>query len=191
MTTLWQGERVRLRAVEPGDLAAFSADDADTDGARDGWRIFPPRSAWAAAAWVEQATEAANDGDELRLAIEALDSGDLVGSINTHSCDPSAGTCSYGIAVFGWARRQGYASDAVVVVLRYLFGERRYQKCTVGVAAFNDASIALHRSLGFAVEGRIRRAHFVAGRHFDEIVLGLTAEEYSARWPFPGMGTDP
>jgi len=49
---------------------------------------------------------------------------------------------------------------------------------------FNGASLAFHRSLGFVDEGRIRRAHFVAGRHRDELVLGITAEEYAGRWPF-------
>jgi len=183
MTALWEGERVRLQALEPGDVEVFTAADADTDGARAGWRVFPPRSSWAAGQWIEQATMATNDGDDFRVAIAALATGDVVGTLNTHSCDGAAGTCSYGIAVFPWQRRQGYASDAIVVVLRYLFGERRYQKCTVGVLAFNDASVALHESLGFQVEGRIRRARFVGGQHHDEIMLGLTVEEYAARWP--------
>lgn len=68
-------------------------------------------------------------------------------------------------------------------MLGYLFGERRYQKCTVGVYAFNEGSVAFHQALGFREEGRIRRAHFSAGRHWDEVVLGLTAEEYAERWP--------
>ena len=183
MSNLWVGDRVRLRALEPADVDAFIANDADTDGARSGWRVFPPRSAWAAAEWVEQSTRAANDGDEFRLAIEALGSGELVGTLNTHGCDPAAGTCSYGISVFPWARRKGYGGDAIVVLLRYLFGERRYQKCTVGAYAFNDGSVAFHRALGFREEGRIRRAHFAAGRHWDEVVLGITVEEFTERWP--------
>jgi RimJ/RimL family protein N-acetyltransferase len=174
--------------VEPTDVDAFVANDADAAGAQAGWRVFPPRSAWAAAQWVEQVTRASNDDDEFRLAIEALGSGELVGTLNTHGCDLAAGTCSYGIDVFAWARRQGYGTDAVVVLLRYLFGERRYQKCTIGVYEFNAASVAFHAALGFIVEGRVRRAHFSAGRHWDEIVLGLTSEEFAARW---GLGGAP
>ncbi len=176
---LWEGRLVRLRALEPGDVEAFVAGDADTEGARAGWRIFPPRSLAVAAEWVEQASRAANDGDEFRLAIEA--GGELVGSINSHSCDPVVGTCSYGIGVFPWARRQGYGRDAVIVLLRYLFGERRYQKCTVSTPAFNEASVAFHQALGFQVEGRIRRTVFTDGQHWDEVVLGITAEEYASR----------
>ncbi len=179
--SLWEGRLVRLRALEPGDVDAFVAADADTDGARAGWRIFPPRSHAVTAEWVEQASRAANDGDEFRLGIEA--GGEVVGSINSHSCEPVAGTFSYGITVFPWARRQGYGRDAAVVLLRYLFGERRYQKCTVGTPSFNEASVAFHRALGFQEEGRIRRAVFTDGRHWDEVILGITAEEHAILHP--------
>jgi len=177
----WVGALVRLRAPEPADVDAFLAADDDGDGARSGWRVFPPRSRAATEEWLRQAE---SDGDEFRVVIEALASGDSVGTLNTHGCDPAAGTCSYGVTIWPWHRRCGYGADAVVVTLRYLFGERRYQKCTVGVLASNDASVALHRALGFVEEGRIRRAHFRAGRHWDEIVFGVTTEEFAARWGF-------
>jgi RimJ/RimL family protein N-acetyltransferase len=180
--TIWETERLRLRAIEPADLDAILANDDDTEGARGGWRVFPPRSRAAAAEWIDEQTRRSNDGDQFRLGIEARDSSkDLVGLIGTHTCDPQAGTFSYAIDVFPWARRLGYGSDAVGVVLRYLFAERRYQKCTVSTPEFNAASIAFHHSLGFRVEGRLRRTVFTGGRHWDEVVLGLTAEEHALR----------
>jgi RimJ/RimL family protein N-acetyltransferase len=177
----WVGARVRLRAPEPSDADAFLSADDDGDGARSGWRVFPPRSRWATEEWLRQS---AGDGDEFRVVVESLAADEAVGTLNTYGCDPVAGTFSYGVTIWPWHRRCGYASDAVVVTLRYLFGERRYQKCTVGVLAFNEASVALHRSLGFAEEGRIRRAHFRAGQHWDELVFGLTVDEFAVRWGF-------
>jgi RimJ/RimL family protein N-acetyltransferase len=178
----WVGTRVRLRAPEPKDADAFLAADDDGDGTRAGWRVFPPRGRSATEEWLRQAGD---DGDEFRVVVESLASGESVGTLNTHTCDPAAGTFGYGVTIWPWHRRCGYATDAIVVALRYLFGERRYQKCTVGVLAFNEPSLALHRSLGFTEEGRIRRAHFRAGRHWDEVVFGLTVEEFAGRW---GLG---
>jgi RimJ/RimL family protein N-acetyltransferase len=187
MASPWEGERVRLRALELTDVDAFWAADDDGEGSRSGWRVFPPRSRWAAGEWVRLHAEASHDGDEFRLAIESLSSRDVVGTLNTQECDAAAGTFGYGVTIWPWHRRMGYASDAVTVLLRYLFGERRYQKCTVGVLAFNEASLALHRSLGFAEEGRVRRAQFRAGRHWDEVILGITVEEFAGRRGFGGL----
>lgn len=68
--------------------------------------------------------------------------------------DPAAGRFGYGIAIGRPYQRRGYASEAVVILLRYLFGERRYHKCEVGIYAYNEPSVALHRRLGFVEEGR-------------------------------------
>ncbi len=165
----WSGSLVRLRAIEPADLSAFVEGDVDRLDRPAGWaRMFPPWSHWAAEEWIRQETEKSNDSDEFRVAIAAVGSGkELAGTLNTHRCDPVAGTCSYGIALFEWAHRQGYGREAVVLVLRYLFGERRYQKCTVGVYSFNPGSLAFHEALGFREEGRIRRAVLSAGALHD------------------------
>ena len=64
-----------------------------------------------------------------------------------------------------------------MLVLRYYFRELRYQKATVRVYSFNEASIRLHEKLGFQHEGRIRRTVYTNGALCDEIVLGLTVEE--------------
>jgi RimJ/RimL family protein N-acetyltransferase len=186
VVNIWQGDRVRLRAIEPEDVDDFVAADEDSEAARSGWRLFPPRSAWAAAELVQQATQQSNDNDVFRLAIDAVATHQLVGTINTHGCEPIAGTCSYGITILRGAQRQGFGREAVVLVLRYLFGERRYQKCTVGVYSFNDVSAGFHEALGFQLEGRIRRAHFTAGSHHDELLYGITVEEFEKLWGFSG-----
>jgi RimJ/RimL family protein N-acetyltransferase len=170
----WEGQLVRLRAIEPKDLDAFVAADADVEGARSGWRMFPPRPRSAALQWIESQT---NDGDEFRLAVVNRSQDEVVGTINTHTCNPVDGTCSYGITIFPWHRRQGYAAEAIRLTLHYLFRDRRYQKCTVEVLDDNDASLALHKTLGFQIEGRIRRARFVDGGYRDAIILGITADE--------------
>jgi len=184
MASPWEGARVRLRALEPGDVDAFAAADDDGAGTRSGWRVFPPRPRWAVEEWVRRTSEATDDGDEFRVVVEALGSGEVVGTLNTQQCDPVAGTFGYGVTVWPWHRRCGYGADAVVVALRYLFGERRYQKCTVGVLAFNEASLAMHRSLGFVEEGRIRRSQQRAGQYWDEVLFGMTVEEFGGRFGF-------
>ncbi|WP_067461431.1 GNAT family N-acetyltransferase [Actinomadura macra] len=61
-----------------------------------------------------------------------------------------------------------------------MFGERRHHKCEVGIHAFNEPSIALHHRIGFVQEGRLRDHEYLVRRHHDMIVMGLTANEFTA-----------
>jgi RimJ/RimL family protein N-acetyltransferase len=179
---LFEGRLVRLRALEAGDWEASIVHDRDSEVQRTGWSIQAPRSVEGTRRWAEQASNAEPDGDNRRLAIETL-GGELVGGMNVVDCDPRNGTFRYGLALFRPYFRRGYGSEAIRLLLRFYFGELRYQKVLAGVYDFNEASIALHRALGFVEEGRLRRAYFSAGRHHDEMMFGMTAEEFSARHP--------
>ncbi|WP_206061521.1 GNAT family N-acetyltransferase [Nonomuraea basaltis] len=176
------GERVRLRAKEPEDWEAFRAFEEDSDAVRSGWRLHPPSStAYAKKRATEQAEEPP-DLDEFSLVIATKGDDAPVGSINTHQVDRVHGTFAYGISIGTPHHRKGYASDAIVVLLRYMFFERRFQKAEAWVYSSNDASLALHRRLGFVEEGRRRRSHYANGRYHDEILFGMTVEEFTERY---------
>jgi RimJ/RimL family protein N-acetyltransferase len=174
---IWQGARVRLRAVEPEDWQIFNQWDLDSDTARDCYWVPFPKSQEAARKWALDTSLAAPEGDVFRFVIENLE-GEFVGTINTHDCDPRNGTFSYGLAIRREYQRQGYASEAIRLVLCYFFQELRYQKCTVGVYDFNEASIKLHEKLGFQHEGRTRRVYYTDGEYHDSLWLGMTCEEF-------------
>ena len=176
----WQGKLVRLRAVEPDDWKAFQAWDQDSDLQRLGWMVHFPRSDEGARDWTRQQSLLSPQEDNYRWVIENSE-GQAVGSVNTHGCDRRSGTFEFGITIGREHWRNGYGSDAIRVLLRYFFGERRYQKVTSFVYDFNEGSLALHREFGFVDEGRIRRALYTGGAYHDSIVLGMTAEEFFER----------
>jgi len=177
---IWQGDLVRLRGVEPDDWPLFQALDRDTGVQREGYWITFPRSDERARKWALETSAAKPEDDNYRWVIESGD-GTPVGSLNTHGCDARNGTFEFGITIAREHWGNGYAPDAIRLLLRYFFGERRYQKATSFVYEFNGRSLAMHRKLGFQDEGRIRRSHFTNGRHFDTFVLGMTAEEFFER----------
>lgn len=179
---IWQGERVRLRAIEPGDWPTYSAWDQDQEQSRSLYFVPFPQSEEAKRRWAEAESTRKPEGDNFRFVIENKE-GEVVGNLTTHDCDPRVGTLSYGINVQKEYRGKGYAVEAIRLVLRYYFEERRYQKVTVGVYSFNEASIRLHKKLGFQREGCLRRTVYTRGQYFDEIKFGLTAEEFAAAHP--------
>ncbi|MGH2559385.1 MAG: GNAT family N-acetyltransferase [Thermomicrobiales bacterium] len=180
--SIWQGERVRLRAIEPADWATYFAWDRDEEQSRSLYAVPFPRSEEATRRWAEAEATREREGDNFRFVIENQ-AGEAVGDLTIHDCDARVGTLSYGLNIRKEHRRKGYAAEAIRLVLRYYFEERRYQKVTVGVYSFNEASIRLHEKLGFQREGCLRRTVFTRGRHFDEIKFGLTAEEFAAAHP--------
>ena len=179
-TTVWHGHRVRLRAIEPSDWETYVAWDLDSEQLRNVDAVPFPRSREATKRWAEQEATRAPTGDEFRFVIEN-EASEVVGDLTTHHCNPRAGTFAYGISIRRDHRNKGYAAEAITLVLRHYFEELRYQKVTVGGFGWNEPSIRLHAKLGFQQEGRLRRTVFTRGRFFDELIFGLTAEEFAAR----------
>lgn len=174
---VWAGLKVRLRPIMPADWDKFHKNDLDSDNARLCDEIHFPRSEEGTRLWAEHQASNYSNGDKVFLAIESLE-GTLVGSISTDSCNSRHGTFKYGVSIFREHWRNGYASDAVRILLRYYFEELRYLKVNAHVYAFNESSIALQEHLGFVQEGRIRDMVFTKGQHYDEYVFGLTKNEF-------------
>ena len=175
---VWQGKTVQLRAMEPEDWEVFHKNDEDAEEARLCYEIPFPRSNADAQRWAAEVALTPPHNDVYRLVIESAQ-GEVVGTLNTMACDRRCGTFKYGIAIFRPHWRKGYASEAIRLLLRYYFQELRYQKVTVHVYAFNEASLKLHQKLGFQIEGRLRRMIYTNGAYYDEYVLGLTSDEFS------------
>jgi RimJ/RimL family protein N-acetyltransferase len=176
----WQGTHIRLRGIEPADAEFFFAWNLDTEMARAIDRIWFPQSLEAVKKWTEEISKQEFKNDAYTWLVENR-SGSQVGIINTFDCNRLAGTYKYGVGIRAEHQRQGYASDTIRLVLRYFFQELRYQKVTVHIYDFNEASIRLHERLGFVQEGRLRRMGFTGGSYFDELLFGLTVEEFQQR----------
>lgn len=173
----WQGKHVRLRGVEPSDAATFFEWNLDSEMARNLDFVWPPVSQAEVDRWAEEQSRKKMDDGTFSWVIEDS-SGAAVGSISTQNCNPRNGTFSYGIHIAGEHRRKGYAAEAISLVLKYYFEELRYQKVTVPVHGFNEASVALHERLGFVREGTLRRMVYTGGAYYDAHWYGLTKEEW-------------
>jgi RimJ/RimL family protein N-acetyltransferase len=187
----WVGEHVSLRAVEPADIEVWLAEKrAHPDDARmsgEGYDRFPESESEQRRAW-ERSLEPPK-GHARAWSIERNADRILLGGINTFACDERVGMFEYGIEILHAFRRQGHASEAITILLRQHFDEYRHQKVNVRVHEFNAASIALHEKLGFQREGRVRRAIYTGGRHWDLLLSGLTVEEFRARALNPACET--
>lgn len=179
---VWAGEHVILRGVEPDDWEAFLSFEASTLYQRAWERVTGPRSAENCRQWLRRESEKDPSDDNRMLAIMDREDRAVVGCVNVTQADPMAGRFNAGVTIAPDHHRKGYAREAIVLGLGYMFGERRYQKCQVYVHDFNETSQTLVRSIGFTLEGRLRRHDFSGGRYHDNLIFGLLAEEYFAAY---------
>ena len=157
MNYFWQGDKVRLRPYRADDWERTyraSFDSPTRQVLQLGVEL--PESPEMAKASLEKYTDCKDANGVIIFAIEALD-GQMVGSISLHSRHEKNGTFGFGIVVYPEFRQTGYAEDAVRILLRYCFWERRFQKCNSACVHTNEASIALHKKVGFVQEGIRRR----------------------------------
>lgn len=179
--------RCACGGVEPQDWEGFQDLARNTLDVRNAGLVTPPRSAEGFRAWTAERAGRPPGGEAFRLVVESLADRAFAGSVTVGETDSCAGRFRMGIGISRAYRRRGYAAEAAGLLLTYMFGEQRYHKCEVEVHAFNDASIALHRGLGFVEEGRLRQHEFFAGGHHDVVVLGITAAEHWAVHPRPPL----
>lgn len=177
----WQGKKVRLRPLRTEDAEqsfASSLDSPSRQLLQLGLEL--PTSVDLLKVKFEKYAGCKEADGVIVFAVENLD-GVHVGGISLHSCDEKNGVFSFGIVINRQHGGQGYAESAVRILLKYGFWERRYQKCNSACLHVNEASIRLHKKLGFLEEGRQRRVTFFNGEYYDSILFGLLREEFDAQ----------
>ena len=77
-------------------------------------------------------------------------------------------------------RGAGYGIDAVMATMRYAFEEMHLERLDGSIIEYNTASLSFYCSekLGWKEEGRRRNYYFRKGRYWDQIVVGVTKQDY-------------
>jgi RimJ/RimL family protein N-acetyltransferase len=149
----WETDHIRLRQVEPADWEIFYEWDFDSQMLRNLDDLPFPKSRERYKHEVQNESKEAVKDDKLMLMIDEIETGTVAGSIDSHSTNRRVGTFAYGLVIRPEYRRKGYATEAILLLLKYFFEELRYQKCTVTIHEWNTASINLHERMGFVKEG--------------------------------------
>jgi ribosomal-protein-alanine N-acetyltransferase len=76
---------------------------------------------------------------------------------------------------------RGYGTEASTLLLAYAFAVLGYHKINLDYFEYNARAQAMYEKLGFVLEGRRRENSLSRGRFWDEILMGVTAEEWWAK----------
>lgn len=173
------GKKTLIRAIEEKDLPVLHAwaNDPEIWPNLGGWHF--PSSFGSMQQWF---TGLKNDALNQRFAVQALDSGELIGTTNLVSIDWKNNHAFHGIMLGKEYRGKGYATDVVMAMARYAFDELHFARLDTDIIEYNQPSLTLYlERCGWKEEGRMRNWYFRQGRYWDKIVIGLTREDYAAQ----------
>jgi RimJ/RimL family protein N-acetyltransferase len=178
----WQTDLIGLRPLRPEDAEKKHREWMDTEARRmlECQLDLPPVSLEIFRQNLLGSCDFQGDSDRRPFAIDTLE-GEFVGWINLFLGEPRHGRFSLGVSIFREYQRKGYALDAARLILQYGFHELRCHKCNSACLATNFGSISFHKKLGFVEEGRRREVYFMNGQYHDEILFGMTFDEFNGR----------
>jgi RimJ/RimL family protein N-acetyltransferase len=75
---------------------------------------------------------------------------------------------------------KGYGVDAIMATMRYVFEEMNLERLDGSMIEYNNASLATYcgNKIGWKEEGRRRNYYFRKGRYWDQILVGVTKQDY-------------
>jgi RimJ/RimL family protein N-acetyltransferase len=169
-------ERLRLRAVEPGDYPIVHAWWNDPRVQR--FQVFHrhPVPLEAVELWFRQAEQ---DPFQIRLLIEGKERGQHFGTADIFDIRMSDGVAELAVMigeVKAWGR--GYGPEAAAGLLEIAFSRLGLRKILVRVMAYNQGAIAAYQDQGFVVEGTLRQQVLWDGSYHDQVLLGILREEF-------------
>lgn len=167
-----KGENIELRALEPGDVDLLY--EWENDG--ELWHLsntVAPFSKFTLEQYVLSAGQDIYSSRQLRLMIDRLSGKErkTVGSIDLFDFDPSNRRAGLGIMIVKEERKQGFASEALEILMEYCFEVLHLHQLYCNISEGNDASMALFKKAGFAVVGVKKDWLHIRDSWIDEILL--------------------
>ncbi|MGF7057631.1 GNAT family N-acetyltransferase [Brassicibacter mesophilus] len=171
------GERVKLRDLRKEDVQLAYQYMNDPEVILNLWTSIPyPMTLESEMAWFETQKERK---DTYNFSIEALDSGLYIGGCGINDLDWKNSVATVGIYIgHKDYRGKGYGTEAMKLLLKFIFSQINVNKVQLNVFGFNERAIKSYKKNGFIEEGRLRQAIFRNGKYHDEIIMGILREEY-------------
>ncbi|AKI97833.1 GNAT family N-acetyltransferase [Kosmotoga pacifica] len=117
--------------------------------------------------------------DTYSFAIERKEDKRYIGGCGVNSVDWKNSNAKVGIFLGRPYWSKGYGTDAMKVLLRFIFTEMNLHKVLLNVYSFNERAMKSYKKCGFVEEGRLREQIFRMGRYYDTIIMGLLKKDFT------------
>ena len=172
-----QGKKLALRAIEEQDLPLlhkWANDPVTQDGIGE---LHFPSSMDFHKSWFERLK---NEHLNQRFVVDVPDVG-IIGISTIVNIDWRNRHAWHGLVLGDSNHRgKGHGVDAIMATMRYAFDELDLERLDSSMIEYNKHSIATYcgKRLGWKEEGRRRNYFFRKGRFWDQVVVGVTRQDY-------------
>ncbi|WP_231190329.1 GNAT family protein [Haladaptatus sp. DYF46] len=177
------GELVSLRTVEREDLSFLHRNRNDPTIRRWMPRVMPQNKERLVEDFEGYMSE--DEGVNLLACSEENTDEDSspepVGFVSLFDVNETSGRAKLAAWITPAQQGQGYATEAMDLLVEYAFVERRLHKLIAGALATNNASCEVLEKLGFIEEGRQREYYYVNGEYVNRAVYGLLKDQWQSQ----------
>ncbi len=170
------GEKVILRKITKEDYESYSnvEDVMESRLLMNDGIPFPPTEA----DHEKFLGEISSEKDDYMFAIELKDEKVFIGTIAVYLVNWNNGTCHVGISIGPDFQGKSYGTDAMEVLLNFIFNYMNVNKVKLQVFAYNQRAIGSYEKCGFQLEGTFREELFRFGKYHDILVMGLLRKDW-------------
>lgn len=176
---MYQGEKVRLREYRKEDVPMALAYMNDPEVKR----LLVPGIPFLYTLedelkWYD-GISAMND--RYNFAMETLDTGHYIGGLGLNAVDWKNSIAVVGIFIGDkayWGK--GYGTDAMKVLIRFIFEQMNIRKIKLNVYAFNERAVKSYEKCGFVTEGVLKEEIYRDGKYHDEYIMAIFRDQYEA-----------
>lgn len=174
---MYQGNLVRLREYRKEDIPQALKYFNDAEVKRNTMPGIPYLYTLEDEKKWYEANSASND--TYTFAIERLEDNKYIGGCGVNEIDWKNSKVVVGIAIGDrefW--NKGYGSDAMQILIEFIFEQMNINKIKLNVYSFNQRAIRCYEKCGFKREGVLREELYRDGRYYDEIAMGLLKRDW-------------
>ncbi|KYH35470.1 spermidine N(1)-acetyltransferase [Clostridium tepidiprofundi DSM 19306] len=127
--------------------------------------------------WVD--SQSKSDKNTFSFAIESIKDSKYIGGCGINNIDWKNSIATVGIFIGNKNYLgKGFGTDAMNLLLEFIFCEMNIHKVKLHVYSFNKRAIRSYEKCGFVKEGTLRQELFREGKYHDEYIMGILREEF-------------
>ena len=177
---MFTGKKVRLRECRKEDIEALNEIENEEEVIINLTTRVPALvPLQVKQGWFEEYTKKYND-DFIQFTIEKLD-GTVIGKCGTGHIDwKNACTTVWIFIGKGENRGMGYGSEALSLLVDFIFREMNMNRVQLYVFGFNERAVTSYKKVGFVVEGIHKQDLYRSGKYNDVYIMSILKREYDA-----------